>query len=199
MLIGLTGGIASGKSTVSKMIEARGIPVIDADQIAREVVEKGSETLQKIVDYFGTEILNEDGTLARKKLGAIVFQDKEKREALNAIIHPAIRKRMLEKKEELLARGEKTIVFDIPLLYENNLFHLVDKVLLVYVDEKTQLKRLMERDRAGEKDAHRRIASQMPLAEKRERADAIIDNSGTIEETEKQLDAILKRWHVVED
>ncbi len=199
MLIGLTGGIASGKSTVSKMIEARGIPVIDADQIAREVVEKGSETLQKIVDYFGTEILNEDGTLARKKLGAIVFQDKEKREALNAIIHPAIRKRMLEKKEELLARGEKTIVFDIPLLYENNLFHLVDKVLLVYVDEKTQLKRLMERDRAGEKDARRRIASQMPLAEKRERADAIIDNSGTIEETEKQLDAILKRWHVVED
>lgn len=194
MFIGLTGGIASGKSTVSEMIKARGIPVIDADKIARDVVKRGSETLQQIVDYFGEDILNEDGSLARKKLGAIVFQDEEKRKKLNAIIHPAIRKQMLLERDQHVANGEKTIVFDIPLLYESNLFHLVDKVLLVYVDEETQLKRLIERDQAGEEDARRRIASQMPLAKKRERADAIIDNSGTIEETEAQLDDILKRW-----
>ncbi len=176
------------------MIQARQIPIIDADKIAREVVERGTETLRKMTDYFGEEILNEDGTLARKKLGVIVFSDQKKRETLNEIVHPAIRKRMMDLKEQHLANGAKTIVFDIPLLYESKLFHLVDKVLLVYVDYDTQIKRLMERDQAGEDDARRRIASQIPLEEKQGRADAIIDNSGTIEQTKAQLDRILEEW-----
>ncbi|GAE27913.1 dephospho-CoA kinase [Halalkalibacter wakoensis JCM 9140] len=194
MLIGLTGGIASGKSTVSSIIKSKGIPIIDADQIAREVVEPGSKTLQEIVKHFGQGILNEDGTLARKKLGAIIFNQPKERQTLNQMIHPAVRQRMQEQKEKFMEAGEKTIVFDIPLLYESDLFHLVEKVLLVYVDETTQLRRLMQRDQAGEDDAKSRMASQMPLVQKRERADAIIDNSGTIEETIKQLENILEKW-----
>ncbi|ARK31690.1 dephospho-CoA kinase [Halalkalibacter krulwichiae] len=192
MFIGLTGGIASGKSTVSKMVEDMGVPVIDADKVAREVVEPGSEALEKIRNHFGSTILNEDGTLARKKLGAIIFQDPKERQVLNGIVHPAVRKRMEEWKQHYLNEGHQTIVYDIPLLFESNLFHLVDKVIVVYVDYETQLKRLMERDQAGEQDAIQRIASQMPLAEKREQADYIIDNSYSLEETKKQLEGILK-------
>ncbi|TWI57000.1 dephospho-CoA kinase [Halalkalibacter nanhaiisediminis] len=194
MFIGLTGGIASGKSTVSNMIREKNIPIIDADEVAREVVEPGTATLQAISEQFGSSVLNEDGTLARKKLGTIIFRDPSQRDILNQIVHPAVRKRMNALKEHYVANGAKTIVYDIPLLYESNLFHLVDKVLLVYVDEETQLSRLMERDQAGKEDAKQRIASQMPLAKKRERADAVIDNSGTKEETKAQLDAILDKW-----
>ncbi|WP_332629101.1 dephospho-CoA kinase [Halalkalibacter flavus] len=196
MLIGLTGGIASGKSTVSEIIQSKGIPVIDADQISREVVEPGTEALQLISEHFGQSVINEDGTLARKKLGEIIFEHPEERQILNKIVHPAVRNRMNELKERYVEEGEKTIVFDIPLLFESDLFHLVDKVLLVYVDEETQLKRLMNRDLAGEKDAKLRIASQMPLQKKRERADAIIDNSSTVEETRRQLEEILDEWIV---
>lgn len=196
MFIGLTGGIASGKSTVSRLIRSMSIPIIDADEVAREVVEPGTETLKAIEQRFGSVILNEDGTLARKKLGVIIFQDPVQRDVLNQIVHPAVRQRMNELKDYYLSQGAQTIVYDIPLLYESNLFHLVDKVLLVYVDAKTQLARLMERDRAGEEDAKQRIASQMPLSSKREQADAIIDNSGTIEETKAQLLEILKKWSI---
>ncbi|MCL7747764.1 dephospho-CoA kinase [Halalkalibacter alkaliphilus] len=196
MLIGLTGGIASGKSTVSEIIQSKGIPVIDADQISREVVEPKTEALQLIREHFGQSVINEDGTLARKKLGEIIFKHPEERQILNQIVHPAVRKRMSELKERYVEEGEKTIVFDIPLLFESDLFHLVDKVLLVYVDEETQLKRLMKRDMAGEQDAKLRIASQMPLQKKRERADAIIDNSSTVEETRRQLEEILDEWTV---
>ncbi|NEU29868.1 dephospho-CoA kinase [bacterium LRH843] len=194
MLIGLTGGIASGKSTVSNMIRSIGIPIIDADAVAREVVQPGTETLLAIRNHFGRDILNEDGTLARKKLGSIIFKDPIQRDVLNNIVHPAIRKRMNELKDHYQKIGEKTIVYDIPLLYESNLFHLVDKILLVYVDEHTQLQRLIERDQAGEEDARQRISSQMRISDKRLRADAVIDNSGTISETEAQLKAILEKW-----
>jgi len=196
LFIGLTGGIASGKSTVSAMLRSYSIPVIDADQAAREVVEPGTETLARIVDHFGPDVLNKDGTLARKKLGAIIFQDEAERKVLNGIIHPAVRKRMAEWKDDYLAQGETTIVYDIPLLFESELFYLVDKVLLVYVDQQTQLSRLMARDQAGESDARKRIASQMPLEEKRKQADAVVDNSGSKEETEAQLKEILRRWGV---
>jgi len=191
MFIGLTGGIASGKSTVSKMILEMGIPVIDADQVAREVVEPGTEALEAICDHFGPTVLNEDGTLARKKLGAIIFEDPKERQVLNQIVHPAVRKRMDELKQFYLEKGETTIVYDIPLLFESNLFYLVDKVILVYVRAEIQLQRLVERDAAGMEDAKQRIASQIPLVDKRERADFVIDNSFTIEETKKQLKHIL--------
>lgn len=196
MIIGLTGGIASGKSFIAKELEKKGFPVIDADKVAREVVEPGEEAFKKIVKTFGKEVVAEDGTLLRKKLGEIIFSDEEKREMLNNIVHPAIRERMLHKKEQLEKEGAEVIVLDIPLLIENKSFHVVDKVLLVYVDEDVQKKRLMERDKRGEEDANNRITSQMPLKEKRAYADAIIDNNGTKEESIRQLDEILKKWNL---
>ncbi|GAE34101.1 dephospho-CoA kinase [Halalkalibacter akibai] len=197
MLIGLTGGIASGKSTVSQMITELSIPVIDADQVAREVVEPGTSALQAIRNHFGDKVLNEDGTLARKQLGAIIFKNPEERKVLNQIVHPAVRNRMEELKQFHLKNGEKTIVYDIPLLFESDLFYLVEKVILVYVDEDTQVQRLMNRDQAGIEDAKQRIGSQMPLAHKRDRADFIIDNSQTTEQTKEQLLFILKEWSIL--
>lgn len=196
MLIGLTGGIASGKSTVSRMIKSLGLPVIDADVIAREVVEPGSECLKQIVAHFGSEVIDSNGALKRKTLGEIIFSDQKKRDVLNQIVHPAVRKRMNQQKEHYIASGFQTIVYDIPLLYESNLFHLVEKVLLVYVDEDTQLCRLMERDNINKEAALSRISSQQALIDKKARADAIIDNGGSILETENQLHAILKNWDI---
>lgn len=197
MIIGLTGSIATGKSTVANMIKELGIPVIDADKIAREVVEPGEPAYEQIVNQFGQGILFPDGTLDRKKLGSIVFQNKEKREQLNCIVHPAIRKKMDAQKNDYLQRGFKTVVMDIPLLFEGkrnqNEF---DKILLVAVSEEVQLKRLLERDKMGEEDARNRIRSQMPIKEKIPLADAVIWNNGTLEETKAQLLAILKKWGV---
>ncbi|MED4164592.1 dephospho-CoA kinase [Halalkalibacterium halodurans] len=197
MMIGLTGGIASGKSSVAKMMEELGLPIVDADKVARDVVEPGMPAYEAIVTHFGTGVVNDDGTLNRKALGSIVFQQEEERRVLNEIVHPAVRRQMQQQKEQLIRSGEKTIVFDIPLLYESNLFYLVEKVLLVYVDEHTQLQRLMNRDQAGKDDAIHRIRSQRPLESKRDRADAIIDNSGTLDATKRQLIDILKRWKVI--
>jgi len=197
MIIGLTGSIATGKSTVAKMIEEMNIPVIDADKIAREVVEPGENAYEQIVEYFGKDILFPDGTLNRKKLGSIVFQDEEKRNVLNSIVHPVIRERMDERKEEYLAKGCKTVVLDIPLLFEGNRQNEFDKVLLVAVSEETQLKRLLERDKMGKEDALNRIRSQMPIKDKIPLADAVIYNDGTMEETRAQLVAILKKWGVI--
>ena len=197
MIIGLTGSIATGKSTVANMIKEMNIPVIDADKVAREVVEPGEKAYEQIVEYFGTEILFPDGTLNRKKLGTIVFQDEEKRNVLNSIVHPVIRERMDQQKEEYLAKGYKTVVLDIPLLFEGNRQDEFDKVLLVAVSEETQLKRLLERDKMGKEDALNRIRSQMPIKDKIPLADAVIYNDGTIEETKAQLIAILKKWGVI--
>lgn len=197
MIIGLTGSIATGKSTVANMIKEMNIPVIDADKVAREVVEPGEKAYEQIVEYFGTEILFPDGTLNRKKLGTIVFQDEEKRNVLNSIVHPVIRERMDQQKEEYLAKGYNTVVLDIPLLFEGNRQDEFDKVLLVAVTEETQLKRLLERDKMGKEDALNRIRSQMPIKDKIPLADAVIYNDGTIEETKTQLIAILKKWGVI--
>ncbi len=197
MIIGLTGSIATGKSTVANMIKEMNIPVIDADKVAREVVEPGEKAYEQIVEYFGTEILFPDGTLNRKKLGTIVFQDEEKRNVLNSIVHPVIRERMDQQKEEYLAKGYNTVVLDIPLLFEGNRQDEFDKVLLVAVSEETQLKRLLERDKMGKEDALNRIRSQMPIKDKIPLADAVIYNDGTIEETKTQLIAILKKWGVI--
>ncbi|WP_208592272.1 dephospho-CoA kinase [Gracilibacillus suaedae] len=195
LIIGLTGNIATGKSTISKMIQEKyQIPVIDADIVSREVVEPGEQALEEIVATFGEEILLEDGTLDRKLLGSIIFQDLSKREQLNAIVHPAVRKRMLSKKEELLQQGNQSIVMDIPLLFENKLTYLVEKTIVVYTTEDVQLQRLIERNQLTEKEARDRMNSQMNMEKKRELADAIIDNSGSIEESENQLINIFEKW-----
>jgi dephospho-CoA kinase len=195
--IGLTGGIASGKSTVSSMLIELGFPVIDADQIAREAVKPGEEPYKKIVETFGREILLENGEINRPKLGSIIFHDQEKRDLLNKIVHPFVRRRMIEQKEALFEKGEKAVILDIPLLFESKLTHLVDKTILVYVDADVQLERLMRRNDLTENEAKARIASQMPLVQKVPLADAVINNNGTIEETRKQLIHLLTNWQLL--
>src|SRR5690606_25320381 len=174
MIIGLTGSIASGKSTVSKMLEKKGYPIIDADKVARQVVEPGSETLKKIEVLFGAEVIKQDGTMDREKVGALIFSNPAMRKQLNDIIHPAIRGEMLRQRSAYLAEGYQTIIMDIPLLFESKLQHFVDKILVVSVTEENQLARLMLRNGLSEQDAKSRISSQLPTTGKEEGADAVI-------------------------
>lgn len=194
LIIGLTGGIASGKSTVSAMIKEMGITVIDADIEARLAVDYGEPAYLLIVERFGTGILQPGGEIDRQKLGAIIFNNEEKRKLLNEIVHPEVRRRMTEKKEAAIKRGEKAVVLDIPLLFESKLTYMVNKTLLVYVDPTVQLERLMNRNGLSEEEAHARMNSQNPLQEKISLADAVIDNNGSLEETERQLQEILNSW-----
>lgn len=189
MRVGLTGGIATGKSTVSQMLRVRGAAIVDADQVAREVVEPHTPGWKRIRERFGDRILRSDGFLDRKALREVVFRDPQARRDLNGILHPLIRERMLEKAESLeRERPERIIVFDIPLLYESRLTHWVRKVIVVYIPESLQIRRLMAREGIGEEEALRMIRAQMPIEEKKRMADCLIDNSGTLEETERQVD-----------
>ncbi|MDW0110374.1 dephospho-CoA kinase [Sporosarcina aquimarina] len=196
MIIGLTGSIASGKSTVAKMLKERNLPVVDADQIARLVVKPGTPVLKSIEEVFGPEALKEDGTMDRAAVGKMIFEDSAKREKLNAIIHPAIRKELVAQKEAHLAAGAKTVVLDIPLLFENKLHDYVEKILVVSVTPEVQKDRLMNRNQLSEQEAVTRIDSQLPIAVKEKGADAVIFNNGTIEETERQVADVLKKWNV---
>ncbi|WP_046174036.1 dephospho-CoA kinase [Domibacillus indicus] len=188
MIIGLTGGIASGKSTVSQLLKNKGFTVIDADIASRAVVMPGQPVLEQIVQLFGNEMLFQDGTLNRKKLGEVIFGDEFKRKQLNEIIHPAVRTWMLSEKDKAIAAGCRTIIFDIPLLFESKLAWMAERTLLIYVTPEIQLERLMNRNGYTEKEAMDRIESQMPINEKKKLADDMIDNSGTIDKTKEQLD-----------
>lgn len=194
MIIGLTGSIASGKSTVSKMLQNSGYPIIDADLVARLVVEPGSETLPQIEQAFGPDVIQADGTMDRAKVGEIIFNDPASRKILNDIIHPAIRQEMLRQRHEFLEQGFKTIIMDIPLLFESRLQHLVDKILVVSVTEENQFNRLMERNGLTKKEARARISSQLPMSLKEDGADAVIYNNGSLDETKWQLNRILDNW-----
>ena len=192
-LLGLTGGIASGKSTISDYFKAKNIPVIDADLVAREVVEPGTKGLDQIVQEFGQSILLADGTLNRKKLGSMIFEDSKKREKLNAILSGAIRQNILDKISELKKLQRPLIVLDIPLLYEGGYQELVDSVMVCYVPKEIQLSRLMKRDKLTKQEAMKRIDSQMTLEEKNKLADVVIDNSGRIDDTLKQVQTWLEQ------
>ncbi|MEJ9228110.1 dephospho-CoA kinase [Peribacillus butanolivorans] len=196
-IIGITGGIASGKSSVSLYIQELGFTIVDADVASRAVVEPGEEAYHEVVKAFGEDILLMDGNIDRAKLGSIIFHDQEKRLRLNSIVHPAVRKWMRLKTEKALAAGEETVFMDIPLLFESKLTFMVEKTLLVYVDERVQLERLMNRNGLSETDALARIHSQMPLADKKVLADAVIDNNGNLEETKKQVKTVLCNWNVL--
>ncbi|GIQ69827.1 dephospho-CoA kinase [Xylanibacillus composti] len=189
MNIGLTGGIACGKSTVADMLVEKGAVLIDADRLAREVVEPGTPTLAQVADTFGQAVLLPDGSLDRKRLGQIVFADDAARKKLEALLHPPIRalmrSRMAAYEQEDPTR---LVVVDVPLLYESGLVDYFSEVMVVYVPPAVQLSRLMERDGMDEAAARQRIAAQLPIEEKRKRADIVIDNSGSLAETARQVD-----------
>lgn len=188
--IGLTGGIASGKSTVLTYFKDKGIPYIDADIIAREVVERGTEGLKAIVDTFGSHILHDDGTLNREALGAIVFHNEEKRQLLNSCLKIHIRNRIMELTSQYEQGNTPILIYDIPLLIEGEWYTMMDEVWLVYVNETTQIERLMSRNGYTREDALARINSQMRLDDKRAYADVIIDNNGTPHDLTVQLNTI---------
>ncbi|HTG71496.1 MAG TPA: dephospho-CoA kinase [Candidatus Udaeobacter sp.] len=193
MKIGLTGGIASGKSTIAKMLIERGALLVDADQVAREVVLPGEPALEAIASTFGQAVLEEDGSLNRKALGEIVFRDKASLAKLEAITHPAIRSRMQQRIHTYTKQfPERLIVADVPLLYETGQQNLYDGIMVVYVPAEIQKTRLMERNHLSEEEASRRIALQMDIEQKKKNADWVIDNSGTLAETERQLDDFWK-------
>jgi len=191
LLVGLTGGIASGKSTVSRQLAELGCHVIDADLLAREVVAPGESAWQAIVEAFGREVLQADGSLDRARLATLVFRDATQRRRLEAITHPAIQARRQARLAELRARGFQGIVVqDAALLIEVGGAAHVDRLVVVYATPEAQLERLMRRDGLDRAEAERRIASQMPLSEKIRLAHYVIDNSDSPEETAAQVRAV---------
>ncbi|MBD2846507.1 dephospho-CoA kinase [Paenibacillus sp. IB182496] len=192
MKIGLTGGIASGKSTVGALLTERGAVVVDADQLAREVVLPGEPALAEVARRFGASVLHEDGTLDRKALGAIVFGDRVRLTELEGILHPAIRQRMRERLDQLEAEDPGRLhIADVPLLYETGQAAAYGRVLVVYVPREVQVQRLAARSpELTAEQAAARVDLQMDIEEKRRRADWVVDNSGTREETRRQLDAL---------
>jgi dephospho-CoA kinase len=183
--VGLTGGIATGKSTVSAIFRHAGANIIDADQIARNVVKKGLPAWQKIVAHFGPRVLMADGQINRASLAEVVFNDPIQKRYLNAIVHPHVRRKTEELMQKLEDKGVNgVVVLDVPLLYEVGMDRDLDKIIVVYVPEIIQLERLMERDRLSEQSARVRIQSQMSIEEKKQRADIVIDNSGSPQTTQ---------------
>lgn len=194
MNIGLTGGIACGKSTVSELLTRRGAILIDADLLAREVVEPGAPALAEVARVFGETVLHEDGTLNRKQLGQVIFGDEAKRKALEGILHPPIRQLMkarMEESERLFP--DKLVVVDVPLLYESRLEDYFQEILVVYAEPAVQLQRLMARNGLTPEEAQQRLDAQMPVEWKKEWADHVIDNSGDVSQTEQQLELFWRR------
>ena len=195
LLVGLTGGIATGKSTVAETLRGLGAEVIDADQLARDVVAPGEPALAEIVREFG-DVRNADGSLDRKKLGGIVFNDTARRKRLEAITHPAIRERFVARVAELAARGyEGLVFFDAPVMIESGNYRNMDRLVVVFTDAATQRARLMARDGMAAAEATSRIATQMPVIDKAKLADYVIDNSGdhaaTAARTREVFEALL--------
>jgi dephospho-CoA kinase len=194
MNIGLTGGIACGKSTVASMLVSLGAILIDADQLARDVVMPGRPALQQIVERFGPDVMLPDGTLNRKALGAIIFNEPAARKELEAITHPLIRKAMWDQMHQAEeAYPDKLVVVDVPLLFESKLQGYFQKIMVVYVSETVQLQRLIERDGISLESAEQRLQAQMPIDQKKLLADIVIDNSGSLADTEKQIQMFWQR------
>lgn len=191
VVAGLTGGIATGKSTVAALFASFGAAVIDADRIARKVVVRGSPAWEKIVEHFGAGVLRPDGELDRERLGGIIFSDKDQKDVLNRIVHPEVFKEMDRRIRELREESRAEVVIcDVPLLIETGMHRGFDEVVLVYVPEPLQIRRLMNRDGIPRDEAVQKVRAQMPIEEKRAYATIVIDNSASREETaEKALRA----------
>ncbi|WP_243370484.1 dephospho-CoA kinase [Geotalea sp. SG265] len=186
-IIGLTGGIASGKSTVAELLKGMDVPVIDADQLSRQVVTPGEPAYNAIVAEFGTGILNTDRTINRTALGKIVFADPAARQRLEAITHPAIRRRAEDELLRLKQSGKPVVIYMAPLLIEAGASSRVDEIWVVYVDRETQLKRVMARDKITREEASQKVAAQMPMEVKKLHGSVVIDNRGSMEELATQV------------
>jgi dephospho-CoA kinase len=205
-LLGLSGGIGSGKSTVARMLAARGATVIDADAIVHELQAPGAPLVDELAEAFGPDILDANGALDRAALGALVFADEDARKRLNAIVHPQVGAEFARRLQAATERGDALVVLDIPLLFEGRKAGTgtsaqlpFDATLLVYVDSETQIARTMARDDCTREAAQARIDAQMPLSEKRPLADHVIENDGSLEQTERQVEALLETLGVLSE
>ncbi len=189
-VIGITGGIGSGKSTATKYLVEKGYTVLDADKIAREIVEKGSPTLDKLANEFGKQIIK-NGELDRKMLASVAFADKEKRKKLNKITHSEIKRVMLERIEVAKGKGEKLLFIDAALLFEAKVDEMTHENWLIYTPEETRIKRVMERDNSLEDEVRKVMSHQMPETDKKEKSDIIIENVGTVEELYNEIDKVI--------
>jgi dephospho-CoA kinase len=191
-LFGLTGGIACGKSTVAGFLRERGLPVVDADVIAREIVAPGTEGLARIVDAFGPHVLDATGALDRKKMGSIVFENDQARTTLERITHPRIRQRTIELAIALAGEGHALAAYEAALLVENHLQDAFRPLVVVAVDPTIQVQRVMQRDQISEEQARARVASQMPIENKIAVADHVIDTRGSFEDVRERTNEVLR-------
>ncbi len=198
LIVGLTGGISTGKSTVTQMFQSIDIPVIETDKISKEMLKKGTEGYEEVVTTFSRSVLLTNDEINRKKLAQIVFSNPQRRKKLNDIVHPRVKsvvKTEIQKHKEL---GSKMIVLDVPLLFETDFIDLVDKTIVVYTTYKKQKERLMERERIDKDYAELKISAQMPLNRKVDLADYVIDNSDSILATRKEFNIIVSELEVLE-
>ncbi|KAJ1994614.1 Dephospho-CoA kinase [Coemansia spiralis] len=195
LIVGLTGGIATGKSTASRAFQAQGVPVIDADIIAHQIMEPGGVSYKLVVKHFGADILQMDTkAIDRAKLGSIIFNDPAKRQLLNQCTHPYVRRRILYQVFKCYIQGYAMCILDIPLLFESGLDRMCNKVAVISCTAERQLARLMNRNGLSRQEAEARIKSQMPMDEKERRATRVINNNGSIEEMEKQIRKAVVEW-----
>ncbi|MGL5382820.1 MAG: dephospho-CoA kinase [Culicoidibacterales bacterium] len=192
-LIGLTGSIATGKSTVTTFLRMYGLPVVDTDAITRQLQQQ-EQTLQLLVEQFGPTIRQADGGLNRQALGAIIFHNAAQRQKLDDLMHPLIKAEMLRQAQ---AFGCEHVILDVPLLFETDYYQLCDQIIVVAVDEATQLQRLIERDHCSLEDARAKIASQLPIADKLIKADYVIDNQGSLQATQAQVRQLVDKLKLI--
>ena len=191
--IGLTGGIASGKSTVTSILKRRGIPVVDADELAKQVVSPGGPVLKLIIDQFGPQVLTSDQVLDRKKMAEIVFGDSKKLLILESLIHPEVQKEVQRLKAEFENNGHKLAFYDVPLLFEKKLNNQFDKIAVVTCRPEQQRDRMRNRNHFSEQEINSRLAAQIPLMEKEKNADFIIRNEGSIQDLEKEVEKFISQ------
>lgn len=191
IVVGLTGGIGSGKSTVSAMLREAGVPVVCADELAKKAVEKGSPALEEIRRTFGEGVIDAEGRLDRVAMAQVVFSDSSRRKTLESIIHPRVEEEKDRIVGQLYQEGHPIVAVDVPLLFESGWESGFDLIIVVYVPREVQEKRLIHRDGISKGEARARLDAQMPIEEKKGRADRVIDNSGSVEETREQVERVL--------